>query len=627
MCGIAGIVSAEAREDMAAQLDAMIAAQRHRGPDGEGNWFGRVGDFTLALGHARLAILDLSDAGKQPMLLPDRRGLIVFNGEIYNYLELRAELEAHGVAFRTRTDTEVLLWALHVWGEAALGKLNGMWALAWLDFRTGRLMLSRDRFGIKPLYYFREQRNLWFASEIKGILAAVRRRFPINGAAAGRFLMQSLLDTQPETFFEGIEALPAGHSVVFELNQDGQNAVRTVAYWEPPRNDTAEDTEEERIEAVRETFFDAVRIRLRSDVPVGVLLSGGVDSSSIAAAMRQLLGPIADLRLLSATSDNHDYDERPFTEIMARHLGCPVSFVTLERSPQQWWELLGDVIYANDEPVGGFSTAAHYLLMQEAKQLGVTVILSGQGADELLCGYRKFLGFRLQELLALGSPLRAAQLFTGFLRNRTVLNQFEFGEAKRYMGGLFAWGGADIRGPRLMNDGFLLDNGLGGRSLVERQLEDVERFSVPALVHYEDRCSMAWAREIRLPFLDYRLVNLLLPANPDLKLRDGWTKWIFRKAMEPFLPSAIAWRKDKQHFLNPQSQWLRRELQPAVSELLGGDLLIADAGLVNRDALRRRYYAYCRQRILSGRVSFNDVFNSIALELWARRFESSLRLN
>ncbi len=625
MCGIAGILSTEADEGLAAKIEAMTNAQRHRGPDGEGVWFGRVGDFTLGLGHVRLAILDLSAAGQQPMAMPDGSGVLVFNGEIYNYLELRAELEAEGVVFRTGTDTEVLMWALRRWGDAALPRLNGMWAFAWLDFTARRLTLSRDRFGIKPLYYFRDGRNLCFGSEIKAVLAATRRRFPINAIAAGRFLEQSLLDAQEQTFFDGIDALAPGSIAFFDLSAASDGKPRVRAYWRPPRPERLDGDEADLIKAVRDSFFDAVRVRLRSDVPVGVLLSGGVDSSSIAGAMRELLGPGANLRLLAATNDNPTYDERPFMEIMARHLASPVNFVKLERSPQEWFRLLGEVIHANDEPVGGFSTVAHFLLMEEAKRLGVTVILSGQGADELLCGYRKFLGFRIQELLAGGKPLKAARLVSGFLRNRTVLNQFDIGEARRYMGGWRMPRTIDIRGPRLIGEDFMLDNGLGGRTLVERQLEDVARLSVPALVHYEDRCSMAWAREIRLPFLDYRMVNLLLPLDPNLKLRDGWTKWVFRKAMEPFLPSAIAWRKDKQSFVSPQSEWLKKELRPAISELLAGDLLIAAAGLVDRAALRRRYEAYCRQRG-RGAVSFKDVFNPIALEIWARHFEGSLAI-
>jgi asparagine synthase (glutamine-hydrolysing) len=604
----------------------MVAAQRHRGPDGHGSWSGRVGEFALALGHVRLAILDLTEAGHQPMVLPDGSGLIIFNGEIYNYLELRAELEVEGAAFRTRTDTEVLLRALQIWGEGALAKLNGMWAFAWLDIQRRRLTLSRDRFGIKPLYYFHDGQQVWFASEIKAILAAVPRRFPVNVAAAGRFLIQSLLDAQPQTFFEGIQALEPGHSAVFDLSSRSAGAIPAVtAHWHP-RRDASNGSIRNHIDAVRETFFDAVRLRLRSDVPVGVLLSGGVDSSSIAAAMRRLLGPDAPLTLLAAISGNANFDERPFMEIAAQHVCSSLTFVKLERSPQQWFQLLGDVISANDEPVGNFSTAAHFLMMQEARRLGVTVILSGQGADELLCGYRKFLGFRIQELIAARKPFKAAQLAAGFLCNGTVISQFDISEAKRYMGGLFNSRTIDIRGPRLKDAGYMLENGLGGRTLVERQLEDVAHLSVPALVHYEDRCSMAWAREIRLPFLDYRMVNLLLPADPDLKLRDGWTKWVFRKAVEPFLPEAIAWRKDKQSFISPQSEWLKNELRPTITEFLAGDLMIADAGLVDREGLRRRYEAYCRQRGSRGTLSFKDVFNPIALEIWARRFAHSLTL-
>jgi len=600
-----------------------VRAQSHRGPDGFGICAHQVGQLAVTLGHSRLAIIDLSELGRQPMALPDGTGVLVFNGEIYNYRELRLELEREGIAFGTSTDTDVLLWALRKWGKAALSRLNGMWALGWLNLDAQRILLSRDRFGIKPLYYFESNNQLVFASEIKAILAAVPGRFQVNIQAVGRFVDQSLLDTEHESFFQGIKMIPPGASLEIEFGRDEGIRSHVIRYWSPPQNDSFCGNVPERIQYLRETFLDAVRIRLRSDVPLGVLLSGGVDSSAIAAMMRLVLGAGADLHLLSATSDNLKYNERPYVEVLARHLDSPVSFIDLACTPKQWFSLLAEVIYANDEPVGNFSTAAHYLLMQNARRLGITVVLSGQGADELLCGYRKFLGFRLQELLRQGHPLKAMSLLTKFAANRSVVSQFEMSEAKRYLF-LLNRPRFDIRGPQLKCANYRIDNGLGADSLIERQRLDLERLSVPALVHYEDRCSMAFGREIRLPFLDYRLVSMLLPMDPELKLREGWTKWVFRKAIEPFVPPAIAWRKDKQSFVNPQSHWLSNELRPTIDQMLQGDLHIVDAGVVDRAALKRRFETYCNQPSGRGLLSFKDVFNPIALELWMQQFEPHL---
>jgi len=604
----------------------MVSALRHRGPDAEGAWTGRVGQHQLAMGHTRLAIIDLSDAGTQPMFLPDGSHGIIYNGEVYNYRELAEELKAHGIELRSQSDTEVILWALAVWGEAAFAKFNGMWALAWLDRRAGRLTLSRDRFGIKPLYTYQGANAFYFASEIKAILAASDERFAVNSRVAGRFIQQSLLDAQPESFFDGIEALPAGNNLSFDLREENSSP-RTHSYWTMPEQSSLNGDLRRDAEALRETFFDAVRIRLRSDVPVGVLLSGGVDSSSIAAAMRHALGPDANLHAMSASSDRPEFDEKPFVERMAGHLECPVHYVELRREPAEWFRLLQEAIFFNDEPIGSFSTVAHYLLMQQARQLGITVVLSGQGADEMLCGYAKFLGFYIHDLLRNGRLPSAARVLLGFWKRGTVLSQFEWSEAKRYLPALMRAREIDIRGPLLKEQDFRLDVGLGGAHLPERQREDLYRFSVPALLHYEDRSSMAFAREIRLPFLDYRLAGMLVPLAPELKLREGWTKWIFRKAMEPYLPAPIVWRKDKQGFINPQSEWLKHELRGQVLELISGEMLIARHGLIDQAALGRRYAMYCRQPQERGLISFKDIFNPIVLELWMRRFEASLALN
>jgi asparagine synthase (glutamine-hydrolysing) len=623
MCGIAGIVTASAEEDFPLRLERMLRAQEHRGPDSEGSWSGRVGGFQVGLAHNRLAILDLSDAGREPMFLPDGNQALIYNGEVYNYKELQSELESEGVRFRTQCDAEVVLWALARWGERAVAKFNGMWAFAWLDLRERRLVLSRDRFGIKPLYLYRGPNALFFASEIKAILAGSGERFGINPLAAGRFIDQSLLDAQAETFFSKIEALPAGHNLVAGLDGASSLEPRTYSYWSPSTEAAVNGDIAGRISEVRETFTDAVRIRLRSDVPVGVLLSGGVDSSSIAAVMRRVLGRDANLHVISAVSDDGTFDEKPFIDQMTAHLECPVHLIKLRSDPSEWFRLVGDVTHSNDEPIGSFSTVAHHLLMREAKRLGITVILSGQGADELLCGYFKYTGFYLRQLIQQGRIVAATRLLGGFVRRGTVLRQFEFSEARRYLGGLSRRVAIDIRGPALKETDCALAMGLAGGTVVERQRADLYRFSVPALVHYEDRSSMASSREIRLPFLDYRLVNLLLPLDPQWKLRDGWTKWIFRQAIKDWLPPPIVWRKDKQGFINPQGEWLKHELRPAIERFLREDLMIVQSGLVDRDALARRYQAYCAQPPLKGTYSFKDIFNPIAMELWARRFSAA----
>jgi asparagine synthase (glutamine-hydrolysing) len=579
----------------------------------------------VALGSVRLAILDLTDAGLQPMVSPSGRHVLVYNGEIYNYRELRAELQTLGVQFRTQCDTEVVLHALATWGEAAFERMNGMWALAWLDRDTHQLLLARDRFGIKPLYWYRAEDHLLFASEIKAILAGSERRFAIDCMAVGRFLAQSQLDAQEQTFFAGIEALPPGHFVRYDLPNPAGLVPSPHRYWRPPLEEILSDGIPPSFAAIRDTFIDSVRLHLRSDVPVGVLLSGGVDSSSVAAAMRCVLGSDAELTMLSIVSDDARYSEEPFIDRMATHLGATARTSRVRFTADEAFQLLDRVIWFNDEPVGSFSAVGHYLLMQRAKDLDVPVILCGQGGDELLCGYLKYWGFHLQSLARAGRWGAALRVSSEVAMRGTVLPELRVNEAKRYLPAGLQPRGIDIRGPRLRQQDYFLDIGLGEGGVVDRQLADLDRFSLPALLHYEDRMSMALAREIRVPFLDYRLVSQLLPLAPKWKMRDGWSKWVFRKAMEPDLPAEIAWRRDKQGFATPQSEWLRNHLRPQVEAMLREEMFTAALGFVDQPALRRRYEAYCRYPADRGLLSFKDVFNPIALEIWARRFASFLQ--
>ncbi|MGE5704410.1 MAG: asparagine synthase (glutamine-hydrolyzing) [Clostridia bacterium] len=620
MCGIAGMITNQpyALEQKLRQAEAI---QWHRGPDAQGIGIWSSGEWQVGLGHQRLSILDISELGTQPMTLRNEAGSIVYNGEVYNYREIRQELEQCGYTFTSDTDTEVILTALHHWGiQEATRRFNGMWAFAWIDHSSRRVYLSRDRFGVKPLYYWQNGDEFVFASEIKTILELANQRFSLNAQVIGEYIFQSLLATSEDTFFEGIKKVPPHHTLCLDLSRT-QLQWEVVPYWSFPDSLQEPISESSVIEQIRELFIDAVRLRMRSDVQVGVLLSGGVDSSSIASVMNSLLTKDDPLHMLSAVSTDARFDESPFISIMGNYLARPVHQVVLDFPASRAFDYLETVTWYNDEPIGSFSTIAHYLLMEQAKQLGVTVILSGQGADELLCGYRKYFGFYLQALYRSRNYAAVTKELFDFWKQGTVLRQFSFSEAKRYLPALFTKDEIDISG-EVLRDYRWVSVGLGPSMTVEeRQMADVRRYSVPVLTHYEDRMSMAWSREVRLPFLDYRLVELLLALPASYKLRNGWTKYVFRRAMEPFLPKEIVWRKDKQGFVNPQSEWVKHELRDGILDYFGEDSLIFRKGIINRSQLLKKYERYCQQPSERGTIWFKDIFNPLALEIWLRRFE------
>ena len=626
MCGILGLLQpAQLRLDREA-LAAACRVQAHRGPDGRGMRSYDVAGNTLVLAHQRLSIIDLSDAGLQPMEYGTGEGSLIYNGELYNYLELRTELAVLGARFSTRTDTEVLLSALHHWGpERALAKFNWMGAFAWFDRTRQRLVLACDAGSEKPLYYCVDGPRFAFASEIKALLTLLGRKFPLDRDVVGQFVFQGLSDASTRTFFDGIWRIEAGSYAELDLSSQA-HVIRAIRFGSPVHaGDPAKMSLQEFIEQLRLTFTDSVRIRLRSDVPVGVLLSGGIDSSSIAAVSQSLVGHDLAPRLLSAVSDDPRFDESPHVASMERHLRQQAHKINLRIVPDRLLSELSEANWYNDAPVAGLSALAHRKLMERAKELGLKVILSGQGADEILLGYRKFLGFYLQSLLRRGRVFKAAAVLSGFLVNRTVVTDIDLGDARRYLPFLSrvstsersetAIQGSWLQGwqPRSL--------GLGSGSLVDRQWLDVRNYSVPALCHYEDRMSMAASREIRLPFLDPRLMDLLMRAPDSFKLRNGWTKYAFRKAMEALLPHEISWRRDKKGFSNPEGEWLKHELREAVQGAFASDSLICRAGIVRSKPLLRRYEQYRRQRN-AGTIWYREIFAPFSLELWMRRYEA-----
>jgi asparagine synthase (glutamine-hydrolysing) len=453
---------------------------------------------------------------------------------------------------------------------------------------------------------------------MKAICVGSRDRFRVHLPAAGRFLGQSLLDAQDETFLEGITQVPAGHNLVIHLHETrGIRLDRPRPYWNLPR-DVMDLTEDQAIEYGRSLFTDAVRLRLRSDVPVGVLLSGGLDSSSIAAMVRRLQ-PAGQPAFVSAVSDVFEYNEEPFAELTSLHLGNYLHKVRLNPEPESAFAAIEGATWHNDEPIGGFSTVAHHMLMKKARDLGVTVLLSGQGADESLCGYLKYVPFYFQQL---ARERRVGTLATEALVQLRppwpFLSEFKLGEAKRYLRPVFRHKHDDILGASFKDRSWELDLSLGRSGLAGRQIADLERFSVPALTHYEDRMSMAASREVRLPFLDHRLVALFVGLPDRFKLRRGWRKWILRQMMSPYLPSQITWRRDKKGFANPVGFWLRDAWRPHVDAIFQEGMVSAKLGLVDLPRLQARYRAYCENKMAGWEAS--DIFNPLSLEIWARRF-------
>ncbi|XOV79171.1 MAG: asparagine synthase (glutamine-hydrolyzing) [Aestuariibacter sp.] len=620
MCGISGVVSSNQAFAQTA-LRNMEEAQKHRGPDVQGAEIYSSGEWRVGLGHQRLSILDLSEAGKQPMVSHSGNSIIAFNGEVYNYQELAAQLE--GVSLKSSSDTEIILEMLDSGNlQESLKQFNGMWSIALLDISGDKLYLARDRVGIKPLYYTFMDGQLFYASEIKSLLAATKKNYNLNLQVVSEYLIQSLQDTSTDTFFEGIYAVPPGHYAEIDLSQKHLN-MEFHSYWEIDTNVKVNNFEDA-VKQTKSLFFDAVKLRMRSDVPVGVTLSGGLDSSSIATAMKNFLAEGQQLRVLSAVAEDSSLDESEFIDAVAGHLHCDVNKVTLSWSPEEAFDLMKKVTWHNDTPLGSFSNVAHYLLMMEAKRLGVTVILSGQGADELLCGYKKYLGFYLQRLLREKRLFSFATNLIQFFTRGTVLKQFNFKEAKRYLPGFMKREKRSILGHRLSH---FKPHTLGlknSQTVTDRQIEDVEHYSVPFLTHYEDRMSMAWSREIRLPFLDYRLINLFLSLPISFKLFKGWTKYVLREAMLGELPDSIIWRKDKQGFLTPQENWLKNELKDQVLSYFSEDAMIFKLGLVDRNNLLATYEEFCEQSEDKGAVWYRDIFNPLALEVWLQVYKDSI---
>ena len=671
MCGI-GAVLAPPGHPALGSIGAMMNAVRHRGPDGEGyalfgassagpqllggadtpaEYYGFQSpsapqrafdgevptDTWLALGHRRLSIVDLSPGGHQPM--GRGRCWIAYNGEVYNHVELRAELEALGHSFRSRSDTEVILAAYEQWGTDCPNRFNGMFAFLICDPTRGTLFAARDRFGVKPLYYWIAPDGfVAFASEIKQFAVLPGWQARINGQRAYDFLNWSLLDHSDETLFRGVHQLRNGEAL--SLNVADVRAGRRVSSIAPGRWYTLGDSAfagslSEAAGKFRNLLTESVRLRLRADVPVGSCLSGGLDSSSIVCVMNDLLtAQNADglQQTFSACSPIARFDERTYIEDVVAATAVQAHYVYPE--VETLFAELDDLTWHQDEPFGSSSIYAQWCVFRLAAEHGVKVMLDGQGADEQLGGYHPYFGLRLAGLARggrLGALVRESLALRrlhryGFAWSAKQLMNVTLPESLRQPLRAIAGKPSVLDPPwldmRLLgaepSDPFLEPQHGKHTSVEALSRAQLTRTNLQMLLHWEDRDSMAHSIESRVPFLDYRLVEFVLGLPESFKLSDGVTKQVLREAMRGLLPERVRNRMDKLGFVTAEEVWTKQTAAHQFSDAL--DRAIAISGGI----LQPRLHSLLKD-IQSGVRPFDQtIWRAISFGAWMRRFAVDL---
>ena len=580
MCGIAGIISINPHHVSTERLKAMTDSIAHRGPDGEGFWFNE--NKTVGFGHRRLAIIDLSETGKQPMHFPfltseartdnriekgpreRARYSITYNGEIFNYLELKEELKQRGYTFFTQSDTEVILAAYDHWKEKCLQQFDGMFAFAIWDEQEQTLFTARDRFGEKPFYYFFDGEQFLFASEMKALWAAgvektINHSMLLNYIGLGWVKNPADLS---QTFYENISSLPQSHYLKLDM-RTGKNEIGQ--YWDLDKETQATITEAEAIEQFQHLFNTSVQRRLRSDVEMGTSLSGGLDSSSIAVTISQLQTNNHKLQTFTASFPGFEKDETAYAKQVAEQFQLQHHLVTPTAE-----KLLNDIeklIHHQEEPFQSSSIYAQYKVYELAKQQGIKVILDGQGADETLAGYHKYIHWFLQEKIRQSSVVsRELKAFAD--HNIAVDWDWKNKLAARFPE-IAAVQLENKANKELLNNKFISNSyrktNFNKKSIFKPTVSKLNdllyyntmRLGLEELLRYADRNSMAHGVEVRLPFLSHELVQFIFSLPSHYKLQNGFTKYILRESMKQTLPSSIVYRTDKIGYEPPQQQWMQ----------------------------------------------------------------------
>ncbi|MDI7261499.1 MAG: asparagine synthase (glutamine-hydrolyzing) [Thermodesulfobacteriota bacterium] len=650
MCGIAGIYSYEGGK-RSEWIKRMTHSLLHRGPDDEGflaaNFESgkaypltgkeskvpglRLEEFNvpvhLFLGHRRLSILDLSPSGHQPMSNEDETLWIVHNGEVYNYLEIRKELESLGHHFKSQTDTEVILHAYEEWGVDCLSRFNGMWAFAIIDLKKKRIFCSRDRAGVKPFYYLYNGKRFCFASEIKALLQIDDFYPETNEQVVADYLFSGLLDHTHETFFKNIHQLRPGEYLMAE-----SKGLTIKSYWDIEVKEIHFPRKDDYAERFYELLEDSIRLRLRTDVPIGTCLSGGLDSSSIVCLASKLMfeGIHIDPWLVgekqktfSSCFEDPTYDERRFIESVIQHTKAENNYVF--PSVDAFFKEMPRLLWHQEEPFGSTSIYAQWNVMRLAKERGVTVLLDGQGGDELLAGYPPSFYALFKQTVRQVALVSLIKEIRGFLKHQgQMIDQF----VPRVISSLVS----NVFNPLFQH---LNPGGFGWieesfKKKYYRSVTKPNRFenelnnylyhifrsaALPSLLHYEDRNSMAYSIETRLPFLDYRLVEFVFGLPMEFKIRGGVTKIILRKAMEGILPEEVRNRMDKMGFVTPEADWLRTTLRDPIREIFNSKSF-SERGIFNIANVHRAFQDHCNGKV----DNHSMIWRCVNLELWLRTF-------
>jgi asparagine synthase (glutamine-hydrolysing) len=632
MCGIVGFIDADAHpEQQRAWIDSMTASLAHRGPDGAGTWI----EGTTALGHRRLSVIDL-ETGAQPMMDWDERAVVVFNGEIYNFAEVRKDLEAKGFRFRTHSDTEVLLNAYLYAGPACLALLEGMFSFAIWDKRQNTLFAARDRMGKKPFYYTLQNGVFAFASELSAFMHLPFLRLEVARQSIARFLACEYVPT-PESIYRGVCKLRPGYYLTYSAER-----VNTTRYWDLPLPDPEHNLSiEDCCEQLKFLAARAVKRRLVSDVPLGVFLSGGIDSSIIVALMSKEVSP-RDIKTFSIGFREPTYDESPYARLVARYFGTDHHEEIL--SAMQGVELLPHIVSRQDEPMADPSIVPTYLLSEITRRT-VTVALGGEGGDELFAGYEHFPGFMLAQYYArlprllrqrcLEPISRLLPMSTGYVSLRNVVEKFLSGIAAPPWLRTQIWLGAftpeaqqaiwedppypaeDLDG--LYGETRALFDGYPTKEPISRIFYLFARqYLLDDILVKVDRCSMMHSLEVRAPFLDTDLVQFMSRLPYALKMRNGKRKYLLKRAFSEILPRRIV-NRPKRGFLIPTALWLRGPLRPLIDEYLGENWLRRQ-GLFKPTSVKQLLDEHS-----SGKVDRRkEIWTLLNLQLWLHHNQQTI---
>ncbi|MBK7095790.1 MAG: asparagine synthase (glutamine-hydrolyzing) [Saprospiraceae bacterium] len=575
MCGISGIINLKNKEIEPSLIKSINDLIIHRGPDDEGFYFGS----NFALGHRRLSIIDLSIKGHQPMNFLDKY-IITYNGEVYNYIELREELKNLGYSFFSDSDTEVILASYDMWGNECVTRFNGMWAFVIFDKSKNILFCSRDRFGVKPLYYSQLNDYFIIGSEIKQLLEFHKKKI-VNKKILIDFLVTGALEHTNETFFEGIYKLDQGHNLIYDLSSHNFDIFRFYNF--STDINLKKKSLEDSVSVYEIELNRSVDIRLRSDVLIGTCLSGGLDSSLVSTIAAEKYRKISKhkFKAIHAKSSEESTDESYYAKLVTEHSGLDLEII--EPAIDDFISCIDEVVYTQEEPFGGPAIFMQYFIMKRAKDSGCKVMLDGQGGDETQLGYEKYYPAYYRYILKSSGFVKFLKAISDSVRNNSKMNiywilKFSIGTISATLR-KHAYKRRTSFLKTFDNEfSFLNDFAHSNKDIGELQKLEINRTMIPELLRYEDKNSMRHSVETRLPFLDYKAVEAAISINHEFKIKNGWTKFILRKISEKYLPSIVVWRKNKLSFNSPTTTWMSAIDEQLKSEIEASAILnkIAD---------------------------------------------------